>query len=116
VNTKSEPSSSKSVSTSASPGSHTSTEQLWSPSLESWNVAGVTDTELIRHYLAYTVDKFTITSTRPEQTNMWRAVLPSLAFNSQPVRRGILTLAAMVRALLPEYIVRSSADGKTRSE
>lgn len=26
---------------------------------------------------------------------MWRAVLPSLAFSSHVVRRGILTLAAM---------------------
>lgn len=91
-----EPSSSTSVSTSASPGSHTSTEQLWSPSQETWSVLGVTDTELARHYLANTVDKFAATSTRPEQTNMWRAVLPSLAFNSQAVRRGMLTLAAMV--------------------
>ena len=93
--TGSDPSSSKSASTSASPGSYTSPDQLWSPTSESWNVAGVSDTELLRHYLAHTVDTFAITSTSPVQTDIWRAIVPAVAYNSTAVRRGLLTLAAI---------------------
>jgi hypothetical protein len=58
-------------------------------------VAGVSDAELLRHYLAHTVDTFVATSTRPVQSEIWRAVLPAIAYNSATVRRGLLTLAAI---------------------
>lgn len=90
-----DPPSGKSASTSASPGSQTSSDQLWSPGQEPWTVAGISDTELARQYFSHTVDKLAATSTRPEQFEMWRAVLPAIAYNSMPVRRGMLTLAAM---------------------
>lgn len=80
---------------SASPSSHASTEQLWSPGQEPWSIAGVSDTELARHYFTHTVDTLAVSSTRTDQHDMWRAVLPALAYNSIAVRRGMLTLAAM---------------------
>jgi hypothetical protein len=55
----------------------------------------VSETELLRHYLTHTVDTFAATSTRPVQSDVWRAVLPAIAYNSIAVRRGLLTLAAM---------------------
>lgn len=63
--------------------------------MEAWTVNGVSDTELAQHYFEHTVDSFAATSTRPEQTNTWRAVLPAIAYSSPALRRGILTLAAM---------------------
>lgn len=95
VASSSEPSASKNASNNASPSSHASTEAQWSPGQEPWSIAGVSDMELARYYFAHTVDTFAATSTRPHQSDMWRAVVPALAYNSLAVRRGMLTLAAM---------------------
>jgi hypothetical protein len=54
---------------------------------------GVTDTELVQHYLSHTIDTFGI-SGAPSQ-EIWRSVIPAIAFTSQVVRHGLLTLGAM---------------------
>ena len=56
----------------------------------------MTDVELVQHYLEHTVETFFITqSNSADMRCIWKYIIPALAQTSTPVRRGMLTLAAV---------------------
>lgn len=56
---------------------------------------GVTQTELAHNFLTNTALGFAATSIREEQAEIWRSLIPSLAYTSTPVRHGMLVLSAL---------------------
>ena len=59
------------------------------------HLAGVSNSDLAQHYLTHTTATFVVTSTRDEQSDFWRTVVPALAYTSSPVQHGMLALAAL---------------------
>ncbi len=73
----------KSASTCSSP-----TSPLAAPS-----TIGVLETELMQHYLGHSVSTFHKSSASSQE--VWRSLVPALAYGSDTIRYGMLTLAAL---------------------
>ena len=62
---------------------------------ESENLGGIQDTELAKHYLTHTLQTFAAGGMCEDQADMWRILIPAVAFTCSVVRQGVLTLAAI---------------------